>query len=420
MTKKRPILDPWFSRPIDWHRTINSPQAVALIDDLWQGHFQPHDKPRPGPKPRTAFKDQFAALLVELLLAWLEDPELSLGVPFSVNAYDTRSRYNAPGMSKAIIPMMRTLQEAGLLDVADGSYGGAGKGGNRNTRVRASVALRERFRGLGARPDDFSRRVDQECIVLRDGDVGLVDYTDTPETNAMRAHLRAYNDVLAAAFIDVSTAEGHRVVTGGDRGQSIGPQHHFIHRVFSRGRWDCNGRFYGGWWQHLGSDIRRHILINNTPTVEVDFRGMHLNILAAQAGVTLTDDPYAIDVPDNLSLDAGELRKVVKRLVLTALNARDRDSAFRSFRDLWPTGHIAKTLTNAMLNNLVDKIEARHPFLDALLFSDRGIGLMNIDAQIADLVHLKFRSQEIRELSWNSRPPSPARTDARPAVGKSG
>ena len=126
---------------------------------------------------------------------------------------------------------------------------------------------------------------------------------------------------------------------------------------------------------------------------------MHLNNLAAQAGVTLTDAPYAIDVPDNLPLDAGELRKVVKRLVLTALNARDRDSAFRSFRDLWPTGHIAKTLTNAMLNNLVDTIEARHPFLDAFLFSDRGIGLMNIDAQIADLVHRHFTAQAVPVLS---------------------
>ncbi|MDG1459873.1 MAG: hypothetical protein P8Q92_18740, partial [Pseudoprimorskyibacter sp.] len=64
-----------------------------------------------------------------------------------------------------------------------------------------------------------------------------------------------------------------------------------------------------------------------------------------------------------------------ERLVLTALNARDRDSAFRSFRDLWPTGHIAKTPSNTALNNLVDTIEARHPFLDALLFSDQGIGL---------------------------------------------
>jgi hypothetical protein len=72
------------------------------------------------------------------------------------------------------------------------------------------------------------------------------------------------------------------------------------------------------------------------------------------------------------------------------------------------------------MSNLVDTIEARHPFLDALLFSDRGIGLMNIDAQIADLVHPKFRSQEIRELSWKSQPPPPAGIGARPPVGKSG
>jgi hypothetical protein len=117
----------------------------------------------------------------------------------------------------------------------------------------------------------------------------------------------------------------------------------------------------------------------------------------------MTDDPYAIDVPDNLSLDAGELRKVVKRLVLTALNARDRDSAFRAFRDLWPTGHIAKTLSNAALTNLVDTIEARHLFLDGLLFSDQGIGLMNIDARIADWVHqsrmLSRHSKTIRSRS---------------------
>jgi hypothetical protein len=51
------------------------------------------------------------------------------------------------------------------------------------------------------------------------------------------------------------------------------------------------------------------------------------------------------------------------------------------------------------LNNLVDKIEARHPFLDALLFSDQGIGLMNIDAQIADLVHRHFTAQAVQVLS---------------------
>jgi hypothetical protein len=81
---------------------------------------------------------------------------------------------------------------------------------------------------------------------------------------------------------------------------------------------------------------------------------------------------------------------------------------------------VEKRLVLTALNNLVDTIKARHPFLDALLFSDRGIGLMNVDAQIADLVHLKFRSQEIRALSWESLPPRPASVGARRPVGKSG
>ena len=58
-----------------------------------------------------------------------------------------------------------------------------------------------------------------------------------------------------------------------------------------------------------------------------------------------------------------------------------------------------KRLVLTALNNLVDTIEARHPFLDALLFSDQGIGLMNTDAQITDLVHRHFTAQAVPVLS---------------------
>ncbi|WP_017997954.1 hypothetical protein [Paracoccus sp. N5] len=45
-----------------------------------------------------------------------------------------------------------------------------------------------------------------------------------------------------------------------------------------------NGRFYGPWWQGLSSGLREQIFINDTPAVEIDFKAMHIQILAAQKG----------------------------------------------------------------------------------------------------------------------------------------
>lgn len=45
-----------------------------------------------------------------------------------------------------------------------------------------------------------------------------------------------------------------------------------------------NGRFYGPWWQGLNSKLREQIFINDTPTVEIDFKAMHIQILQRRRG----------------------------------------------------------------------------------------------------------------------------------------
>ena len=73
-------------------------------------------------------------------MAWLEDPDLSIGISMYVNAYVTGSRYNALRISKYMILVVKRLITVGLLDDAKGSYGGAGVGSNRTTRIRPSDA----------------------------------------------------------------------------------------------------------------------------------------------------------------------------------------------------------------------------------------------------------------------------------------
>jgi hypothetical protein len=385
-----------------------------MVKRIWEAHFSDYgdEASRPGPKPKTSFRYQLRVLILDLYVAWLEDPALSIGVAMSTNYWDTTSRYNALNISKQIIPIIKRLHEVGLLDIAKGSYSGPWAKGNRTTRIRASEALRAIFSGVKIVRDDIQRVENEECIILKDGTefgdgTKLHEYEDTDATNLMRRELQAYNLLLANTFIDIpslETATVQRAVTAGkDTGKTVTQwldhHHHFMRRIFSRGSWDLNGRFYGGWWQLIPSHLRKEIYINDTPTVEVDFKGLHISILSAEKGVVIEGDPYALDrgliagAPEELQ------RSMVKHLVLTALNARDRRSAFQSFRDGFPTGHVGKVMTNVELDRVLDGFVTKHPHLAELVCADQGIRLMNVDARIAEMVHRSFTRQGIPVLS---------------------
>jgi hypothetical protein len=181
--------------------------------------------------------------------------------------------------------------------------------------------------------------------------------------------------------------------------QALDHHHHFVRRIFSRGSWELNGRFYGAWWQLIPSTLRRDIYINDTPTVEVDFKGLHVSILSAEQGVELEGDPYTIEGLMLPGLPPELQRSLVKQLVLTALNAKDRKSAFQSFREGWPANHYGKGMSNEELGFLLEAFTARHPHLNNLMCADQGIRLMNVDARVAELVHHHFTQQGVPVLS---------------------
>lgn len=405
-----PIEDPWYSRPLDVHRWSDHPEVKELVDTVWDVHFLDMERgaSAPGPRPKTSFRYQLRLLILDLYVAWLEDPALSVGVAMSVNYWDTTSRYNALNISKQIIPIVKRLEEVGLIDLAKGSYGGPYATTNRTTRIRASVRLQERFRGLKIVRDDIYRLEAEECIVLKDGvSVGdgtrLHDYKDTEETNKMRAELQAYNRLLLGSFIDFPSREDTAVQRIDTYGkvfkQALDHHHHFVRRIFSRGSWQLNGRFYGAWWQLIPSAMRQDIYINDTPTVELDFKGLHVSLLSAEQGVELEGDPYILKGLTLPGVSAVLLRALVKQLVLTALNAKDRKSAFQSFRDGWSANHYGKGMTNEELSFLLDTFIAQHPHLRELVCADQGIRLMNVDSRIAEKVHHHFTQQGIPVLS---------------------
>ena len=324
----------------------------------------------------------------------------------SQNDYRTWSRYNALNISKKILPLIHGLAGAGIIDVAKGSYSGPWVWWNRTTRIRAAEPLQAMFRAAKLTRDAVHQAEAQECIILKASEgeeAKLIEYEDTALTKRMRRDLVAYNALLAGSFIDVPLLDDPWVTRHDDRGRGVRVQidhhHHFVRRIFSRGDWRCNGRFYGPWWQQIGKELRSQIFINDTPTVEVDFKGLHVAILSAERGVVIEGDPY--ELPEGLvpGAPAALQRSIVKKLVLTALNARTRSAAFASFREGYPKGHLAKGMNNEELECLLVAFTGRHPHLTELLCADQGIRLMNIDSQIAEIVLRWFTRKGIPVLS---------------------
>ncbi|MDU8914143.1 hypothetical protein, partial [Aestuariicoccus sp. MJ-SS9] len=97
-----PIENPWHSRPLDVHRWSEHPEVRGYVDEIWAAHFE--DSGLSGPKPKMPFKHQLRVVILDLYVAWLEDPDLCIGVSMSSNAWHTGSRYNALHISKRVVP----------------------------------------------------------------------------------------------------------------------------------------------------------------------------------------------------------------------------------------------------------------------------------------------------------------------------
>ena len=113
-----------------------------------------------------------------------------------------------------------------------------------------------------------------------------LEYTDNDLTHVMRSNLTSINALLSKTDLDLQmTAEQVytlRVASQFTKAANRTPtdlSRKALHRVFSSTDFDEGGRFYGAWWQNIGSWLRSAIIINGQPTVECDFASLHPTML---------------------------------------------------------------------------------------------------------------------------------------------
>ena len=195
-------INPHHSRPLDVHRWSDHPKAKKLRDAVWNQYFKDaFPEGGKGNRAKSEPKKQFKVLLLDLYVAWLDDPELSIGLGMSNNPYKANTRYNALFISAKIIEVVNQAYNAGLVDKLTGT-----EGARQTTRIRASKLLDNIFKKANLTVFDMTQECPiKEVIILSNHDYikdrkkrKQVDYKDTdfesiPE---MRQQVQQYNALL--------------------------------------------------------------------------------------------------------------------------------------------------------------------------------------------------------------------------------
>ena len=401
------------SRPLDVHRWSDNPEAKELSDTVWNQYFKEAFPPVSGKgnKAKSEPKKQFKVLLLDLYVAWLDDPELSIGVGMSNNAYKKNARYNALHISAKSMVLINHAYLMGLLDKKTGS-----EQSGKTTRIRASAKLAEIFSKAELTVFDLTEEVpNKEVIILNKKEYRddkertvQVDYEDTDfePIVEMRQQVQQYNALLWRTFIDIPTREepcieqpywDKKVGAMKIRRVKLTQDNKFVRRVFYRADWNLGGRFHGGWWQNIGEGWRKQIYINGESTIEQDYSGLHINLLYGLQGLEPQQAPYVLE--NLLGFTDDEQRKIVKGIALMGINAQSPKKAFSAFRQDQETGSAAKSLKDKQLQRLLDAFKEKHPEIADSICTDKGVELMRVDGRITAKVINHFTKKNIPILS---------------------
>jgi hypothetical protein len=336
-------------------------------------------------------------VLANFYAAWEDDPDQCLAVSMSNSGYKARSRYNPLKTSNQIIEVINHLAIHGFIHGASG-FQDRLRGISRNTRIWPSALLVGLLDQASRRKPVLAHAVGTEVIVLRDAESKLVEYDDTDHVHAMRQRLTSYNARLRKTFIDIPELDDPIIPMVNGRGLRIGERDKLVRRVFNQCSWNKGGRFYGGWWQRCPKAWRSKIFINDQPTIEDDYSGLHIVMLYAKQGIDYwatvgsEEDPYRVDVTPDFLEDATVCRKYAKTLLLMAINANSDKKAYQAFRADRRRGGdaLGASLKDTQLAALLGALKAKHEPIAEFFGADAGIDLMNQDAQITDEVIGQF------------------------------
>lgn len=371
------FLDPW-----RFARSEAAQALLGLILSSLADHL-PQDMQRAVKASyRAKWEKAAAAAVCALVLAVIHpQPTGRLVMPRRKERDGIAHRYRTPlGDGRMSTRLQDQLCAAGLAVIVPG--GGPGLA----TMVAPTALLADLVNLSGLRSEDFGITEGQELVVLGETTgVGKAkrrkdrDYLDTPETKVWRAEVAQFNAHLACATISY---------VGPERGVDLSKR--TLRRCFTictgePGRFDQCGRYFGGFWQSMPKEDRRHIRIDGEHLVELDYSAAFTHIAFALIGCETPSSRDLYAIPG--------LEALGRRQVKAALNTLYFDTHCR--RRSWPddfdrlewsdleTGEVFEGFPAKFTPKLVRAaIVRQYPALDAVLSKGLGLQFMFTESEM--------------------------------------
>ncbi|SEP23695.1 hypothetical protein SAMN04490248_1482 [Salinihabitans flavidus] len=367
------------SWPFEPYLRICNAEAENLLDLLmddvcaeWAASFER----KPSINRQQAFIDCGSVILANLMRAKCSRWPTTIGMRRGKGALNRERRYRPDCMKAALfITVQDWLMKSGDVEKVKSGFNLPGYSQTSRFGLTEKGVLE-----LEAEDWTFADfKVDRgrETIRLKDDKDRLCGYGDTPETMTMRARLDEINAKLGATEIGTTRPLNIHDKEPDYKGRKVR-----LYRVFNRDSFDHGGRFYGGWWQNVKSNVRPAITIDGQHTVEADFRGFNPAAILAEAGQLVPEDPYSPIVGANAPK---ELRDHAKATLAAYLNSKSGTTEEPGDFDSAKWGMTAEDFRAKVLNAF--------PMVPAMLGTEKGMKLQRLESDLAEAIMLHFVRQ---------------------------
>ena len=225
------------SRRLDVHRWSDHQEVNSFVAEIF-------DQISSAGNPRIR-REHVKVVLLDLYVAWCDDPTLKISFSRSPNEYRAGSIYNELKISRTTIDVVDELRSSDFVEFAVG-FNDRNSGIGRYSRMWPTDLLIEKFRDARFEKFDIGNDPTRVAVKLHDNDGGSVEYTDNEETIRMGNVLAPYNDLLRMTYISIPNLSDMKIalgnpVRGEQRFLQVSQNHKFICRVFSRNSFELGG-----------------------------------------------------------------------------------------------------------------------------------------------------------------------------------
>lgn len=191
------------------------------------------------------------------------------------------------------------LADRGLIDLHIGRKNGTDKNASWCIPLMPLIAILDKYDAK------FRLHGETQFALVRDSNKNVIPmYTDRTKAHRLKKLAQPVRDHYETWLSHIATLDGLYLLP-------------WLRRLFNENM-NLGGRFYGH-YQQIPSADRKRIRIDGEATVELDYKSLHIALLYALEGLTVTRDPYLIDGYE-------DKRAAFKSMCLRLVNSDDLSS----------------------------------------------------------------------------------------------